>query len=312
MGVTTNDNTTPAKILDHWAKYKDRIIDRVYEERASQIYMAAEEFKDKLVHITGSSSEALQGYQVEWTEKGDNEITPRVQQHAAWKVDQSFEGRKYTSRSYFAHLARTGSDPYDYPFLDWVIASILKKVIEDQENLVVWTGVYSAPVPGVPNNAIDTADGLLKKIGDSITAGEIIAYVTGPIVLATAVDQIEDFVKGTLDTPTWRAKMMYCHCSQAIVDMYQKNYVDTYGGYIHANEYGDLTIPGTNVTLVPHAGLAGSQRLVMTHPDNLVYGHDGEVSLKLQEDKRKILLMADGEFSIDYALAREVFVNDQA
>lgn len=312
MALSINDTTTPAKILDHWAKYKDRIINRVFEERASAQYMRSEEFKDKLVHITGTSDEALQGYQVEWTEKGTHTITPRVQRHAAWKVDQSFEARKFTARSYWAHLAKTGSNPYDFPFLDWVIGNVLMKVIEDQELLVVWKGVYSAPVSGVPNNAIDTADGLLKKISDSITAGEIVPYVTGPIVLATSVDQIEDFVRGVLDTPTWRAKEMYLHCSLAIVDMYQKNYQQSYGSYIHANEYGHLKITGTNTTLVPHGGLAGSQRLVMTHPDNLVYGYDGEVSLKLQEDKRKILLMADGEFSVDYALAIEVFTNDQA
>lgn len=310
MSLVIND-PTPEQIMSHWDQHSTRIINRTFERANSRSYMVPLEFKDRYVHHTGTSTEMVQSYQKTWTPKGTVTLKPRVQRHTAWKADLVFDARKYNSRNYLASVAQSGSNPYDMPYMDWIIQTILEQVLEDFELNVVWTGRDLGVIPGAPNPAADVANGLLYKIEQSIAAGEMVPVVTGAMTPGNAVTWVEGFVKGTLNTPTLRSQMHYLHMALDMVDMYQEAYRLAHGEYIHANEFNHLRVTGTNVTIVPHAGLNGHQRVTMTNSMNLFYGYDGDISFIIEREKRNTNVIVDGEFSVDYALAKEVYVNDQ-
>lgn len=306
--VTTDWNA----VRDYHAEHGSEIMTTIMEEAGELNGFTHIEFKDRFEHSIGESTEIVQSYQKAWTPKGTVSLKPRIQRHEAWKGDVEFAPRDHSTRAWEAHMARVGSDPYDLPYAAFIIEQLFRQIMEDITASMLWNGVYAGPTIGVSNNAQDVADGFLAYIAASVTASEIVPYATGALTNANAYSVIEDFVKAKLNTPTKRRQPFTLYCSQDILDMYQTSYRDNVGTYIHANDFNHVRIQGANVTIMPQAGLLGSQKLVLAQPKNMFIGYDGMTSFKVEEAKRELCFLIDGEFSVQYAIPQEVFVNDQA
>lgn len=309
MSLVITD-TSPDQLMEHWDKHSSVIVTKTFEESSTEQGFVPLEFKDRYVHMTGSSTEMIQSYQQTWTEKGNVELKPRVQRHAAWKVDMSFEPRKYSTRSYLAWAALPGSNPYDLPYESWILYMAMMQKLEDLEFNTIWKGREFGVIPGAANPAQDIADGLIYKADQAGIAGEAVPWVMPTLTVANAVSEIEAFVKGNLNTPTLRKKRQNLHCSLEVIDLYQNSYRASYGRDTHANEYNHVQISGTNVFLVPHAGLTGSEFMLMTGADRLFFGYDGAVSVTIEKYKRETLILFDGEFSVDFDFAPEVYYTE--
>lgn len=307
MSLTTTELND---LRDYYEQDGRAIATQIFEDDFGQGEMTSLEFKDTYRHDIADTTEAMQSYQKKWTPKGGVAIRPRIQRHSLVKADMEFEPRKHNARAYESYLARTGNDPYDMPYYAFIIQQVLAQWAEDLA-FAIWQGRDLGPIDDAPNAARDAIDGLLYKIMQSAFAGELEVYLTGPIIAATAFDQIETFVKDCLDTAKKRQRRHVLFCSQTTADDYQTSYQEQLGTTIHADEFGNLRLRGTNTTLMPITSLTGSE-LVLVRPENTFFGYDGDISFIPERQFRSIYFLVDGKFSVDYARADEVWVNDQA
>lgn len=298
-------------LRSYYAVQGKNIMTRVMEETFLSKGISVIDFKDQYEHQTGDSTEVVQSYQDELTYKGSVSLSPRVQRHEPWKGDIKFNPRSHNAKAYESWAAQPGNNPYDLPYYGFIVQQLMKQVVEDIALSVLWKGINMGPIAGYANPSTDIANGFLELLYQDIITGKVIPYITGPLSNSNAVEVLEDFVKGNLDTDAKRARKHYLHCSLDIVDMYQKNYRSAYGTYIHANEFGHMRISGTNVDLVPHSGLVGSQRLIMSEQMNMYIGQDGAMSFIVENRARTTYFLLDGKFSVQYALPAEVYCNAQ-
>lgn len=297
----------PQMVLDAWTEYADQVIGDVIEEATARNSMTDMDFPDKMVHKTGSSTEMVQSYQSGIQKKGKVSVKPRTQRHSAWKVDLEFTPRDYTTRAYESYLVAKGSNPYDMPYAEFIARRVTEQVIEDFEKHRIFQGIDLGVIPDAPNPAQDGMNGLVYHVHQAAIAGEISLWSHAASTLATAADDLYAFVKGSLPTATWRRMAFSCHGSQASIDLFHDSYRENYGQYIHADEYGHMTIPGTNVKLVSQPGMAGNNGWFMTPATNLVWGYDGNSwNLEIEKAKREVLMLLDGDNSVDFISANQV------
>ena len=223
----------------------------------------------------------------------------------------SFDPGKHNKKAYESHLAQTGNNPYDMPYYRFILDQLARQVSQDIELEVMWQGKNMGVINDAPNPARDVQDGLLQKAYTTAVAGESPVAISGPITFTNAVSRVDNWVKACLSTSALRRQAWTTFCSQDTVDKYQESYRANYGGYIHANEFDSVRIQGTNTMLVPVAGLEGSE-LFMAKQSNLFFGYDGDMSFLVERRRREIDFIIDGKVSVDFALASEVFINEQA
>jgi hypothetical protein len=138
----------------------------------------------------------------------------------------------------------------------------------------------------------DLFDGWLTLIEREMEAGSIAEsagnyqVLTDKITSANAVDLLKE-VDRALD-PQLRARQKYIYCAPEVADAYNDNYLLTHSGISYNNSFEQPYVEGSQgrTRLLPLDVLSGSDKLIITTQDNMLYGYDsmGDVE-RIQVDR---------------------------
>lgn len=224
--------------------------------------------------------------------------------------------------TWLGHLDSTNQNRHELPFEAFLLDYIVKRAQENLHLSVLYSGVYN----GAGTAAVDCMDGWKKIIADLITAGDISGangnlVTTGVITATNAVDSIE-LVYDALHE-RYKHVPTQCLVSPTIYDWYRRDYRSQYGGNADYRGMGgnniepSLYIDGTTCKLIREPGLSGSQRIIITSKENMMYGvnNNGDDSnVMVEKDHRAIDIMLDFGAGVQFAEVddRCLVVNNQA
>ena len=296
-----------AYYLDH----SERIYEEVYLNDEVPDGILRENVKDQRILRAGSSTEMLQPYQDDFTPKGQAVMSGRKIVTDLVKIDVKDVPRKYHARNYFAHLKKSGNDPYDYPYAAFVLDKVMKRYYHDIAKAVRWAGVRAAVVAGTPGATADSSDGFLKQLDDSINVdASIVPITTGTFSNTDTVTKIETFVDAALSEVELAEEEWVMWCHQSLANKYIRSYQAEHGTKLKVNEWGHLGVEGKNVRLVPQSGI-GANQIIMARPGNFQELSDGAPSMIIERHERAYKIMVDGAIGFQYATTAEIFVNEQ-
>jgi|GEM_PF-2297403 len=236
----------------------------------------------------------------------------RVLKVRDWKVDLQIIP-KVLHKSWLAKYKKKGSDVFDMPFEQYVMEAIIKKAQENIRLKALYKGVYN----GAGSAPADIFNGLLKLVADEITATNIAAQVTGVITADNVIDKVLIVYDGLGEA--YKGVPTIIPASPTIFDWYVRKDKALYGANTNQEKMQRtaVQIDGTMCTLLREPGLAGSQRLICTTPDNAVYGVDSlndSNNIEIQKFDRTLKLLIDAKAGVDFKQidADCLSVNDQA
>lgn len=219
-------------------------------------------------------------------------------------------------------LDSSNQNRHELPFEAFLMDYIVKRAQENFHLSVLYSGVYN----GAGTAAVDCMDGWKELIADLITAGDISAgngnlVATGVITATNAVDSIEMVYDALHER--YKHVPTQCLVSPTIFDWYRRDYRSQFGSNNDYRGMGGnniepaLYIDGTTCKLVREAGLAGSQRIILTSKDNMVYGVNNtgdSTNIMIEKDHRAIDIMMDFGAGVQFAEVddRCLVVNNQA
>ena len=231
--------------------------------------------------------------------KIDFTLTP-TQINAMWK---SFLGRIAKSNK--------RSDVYEAPFQQYIIDKLTERAKEEMHLQAVFKGVYN-PAKKQANRVFTGLLPLLSQAG-VLAANQI--FAGAPITQANAIDQLEgiaDKVPSHLIN-----KDLVMLVEPEVAKFYNRDYRSSYGAKQDYQGFSHTMLDGTNITIVPEPGLAGTGGIITTMRNNLVWltGPLGGVpgsSFIIEKRQRNIDIMADFQAAPDLAIAEYVWVNQAA
>lgn len=169
------------------------------------------------------------------------------------------------------------------------------------------SGLYNAG----GNTAADISDGWLTIIAAAIIAGDTVEVATGAITSANAVTKAE-LLHDSCPTIMKKAGMRIL-CSHAIAEYYAIHYRTLNGFGFDPKAMGSFKLDNRKAVLQPVDWLDGSQRMIATVDNNLIFGTDKDTLAMHATPHLNILqariMMAVGTQVRDFDVMR---VNDQA
>ena len=194
------------------------------------------------------------------------------------------------------------------------------KVKKEIEYQIAFKGVYAAPTAGTAGAAGTSADGLLKIISNAVTATKITPIATGAVTEANARESFEMVFDGV--AADFQDQPLICLASPQLARLYKRDYRAEFGPNqdytAMRKEDQTIMIDGTNCEITPIPGMNGSQKIIITTPENLLRVIDGteedsNFNLRFQVDKRIIDVLGDFKMGWGFAIIEGlVWVNDQA
>jgi hypothetical protein len=202
------------------------------------------------------------------------------------------------------------NSPFDIPFEQFLMDAIAKQVIDDLET-AVWTGTYN----GSGTTPAATMDGLLTLVTAAITALEIPAinvYAGAAITSANALDQVKGI--RALIAPQYRTKDLVCLMAVENVDNYLDDYQASVGSVVYNKSYDQIFVEGTRAQVIGVPAMTGSDRVIFTPKENLVFGYDVEAgsNITTQEFNRTIKVMGDFRAGVQFRDGQVIWTNDQS
>jgi hypothetical protein len=205
--------------------------------------------------------------------------------------------------------ARTSDNPFDLPFEALLMERLTSQAGTDMELSGIWKGVYNA----AGTTPADTIDGILTIVAAEIITGEIPAgnvYTSGGAITATnAVAQLEG-VKGKV-SDVYLGQPLKMFVSRAVKDFYEQDYRTRYGVLPYNTSFEKTMLDGTNIELVAAAGMAGSQRVIITTQDNICFGDHTEGNIDLQKFDRYLKVLGDFGYGIEICDGAVLWCNDR-
>lgn len=267
---------------------------------------------DEYTTQSADISEVLQPFQCDWTPKGTASFDARINKVRQIKIDCEIPCIDDLSRSWLAFLTDEEKDRREWPIVRWIIDRlVLPKAIAELDDMS-YNGVYSAPTPGTPGAAADSADGMAEIIANEISGGGLTPIPTGAITPANIVDAVEDFV-GAIPKPYRNLEgPIFMSCTNA--RNYELGYRNAYGQNNNYNGNGQLRIDGSRKFIIPIAAMEGSDRFICTPRGNMfkMYDKINTISnLNAQLEKRQIILFGDFKRGWGIGDRNRMFVNDQ-
>lgn len=236
-----------------------------------------------------------------------------------FKVDLQIIPQQLHSK-YLAKLFKAGSDPYAYPFEQFLFDYIISK---GKENIldIIFKGIY---VPGPAGtgvvNTLNVNTGFLKWIEDAITATQLTPVTTGVIDATNAVSSLESVWNALPDKLKKSGAKMYI--SPSIREFYNLDYRNRYGTLNYNQGFAKTMLEASDdkCQLVTTRGLSNSQRVICDPVGVLAVGTDLESdydNIIVEKEKRAINIMMDGKIGTGIAAftfdgMEYLSVNDQA
>lgn len=215
---------------------------------------------------------------------------------------------------------KKGKDVFDMPFEQFVMNYIIEKVQENIHLKALFKGVYNAS----GTTPTDTMNGFLKIIADEITATKITPIVTGVITSANVADKLLAVYDGLGEA--YKQGRTQASVSPQIFDWYARKFSPLHNASIVASDVSGLAemplmnalpLHGTNCIIKRQAGLAGSQRIIITPRENMVFGTDSMSdfnNIEVQRFDRTLKLLMDFRIGAQFKeiQANALAVNEQA
>lgn len=178
------------------------------------------------------------------------------------KWDYEFDAENFRN----TYLATLPDMPFEAAAVDQVSKTYLDTIIR----LTLGAGVRN----GAGTGAADLCDGWLTIIAAEITATTISPVVTGAITSANAVTQLELVADAA---PVWLKQMGgLIYVSYDVFQKFCAHYRTLNGFQYQPGITGDYKLDARNFIVRPQAWMGASQRVILTLPNNLVFGTDLE------------------------------------
>lgn len=257
--------------------------------------------------------EVLQPYQDAYTAKGGVEFKPITIALEQVKIDQQFNPNKL-KYSWLGFLTSNKTDRTEWPFTKWLIeVYLLKKVFEDIEKKVIYTGVKGAIVAGTAGAAIDCMDGVKKLITDGITAGSIVPIAMGAIP-ADSKDfctYVEEMV-AQIDELYWDKNLVF-NMSRQLAKKYREGRRQKYN--LQYAQVADLNAiqDFESFSITGRASQKGANRIWATPVENAVWatkGFENAQAFELEKIDRNVKIWTDFHIGLGFLLKDLVFTND--
>ncbi|MGN6476317.1 MAG: hypothetical protein ACTHKV_03755 [Flavipsychrobacter sp.] len=258
--------------------------------------------------------EILQPYQDTYTPKGSVEFKPITIDLQQVKIDLQFNPNKLVY-SWLGFLTSNNTDRTTWPFTRWVIeVYLLKRVFEDLEKKVIYTGDKAAVVSGTAGAAIDSMDGVAKIITDGITAGDITATAMGPVPADPAdfCTYVEEMV-ASIDELYWDKNIVF-NMSRQLAKRYREGrrqkYLMNYAQISDLNAVQDFE----NFSVAGRASMKNASRIWGTPIENAVFptkGFSNATAFELEKVDRTVKIYTDFHIGLGFLLKDLVFTNDQ-
>lgn len=300
----------------HEQELYSKLLNKEYSQR---LFRTIPGIKDEYIADEFLLTEILQPYQKDWTPKGDPTFSPETLKARRIKIDmeldpvdleKTWEGKRID-----------GSLPEGQQLLEgYIMDQILIKAKKEIEYSIAFKGVYAAPTAGTAGAANTSANGLLKTVTDAITATKITPVATGAITASNARDAFEQVFDG-VDTD-FQDQPLIALASGQLTRWYKRDYRAEFGpnqDYKGMNgEDKAVYIDGTETQIVPIPGMNGSQRIIITTPENLLRvidgtGEDGDLNLRFQVNRRIIEVLGDFKMGWGFGIIEGLaWANNQA
>lgn len=240
------------------------------------------------------------------------DLQPRTLKVRPWKIDLTFYPQ-LMERQWFGYLKANGSDPTELPFAEFFFNEITKKANENIRVSALFEGAYN----GSGTTPADIFDGFNHIIADEITATNITPVTTGVVSASTIIDDVEEVYDNLHEAAKGVAGQILV--SPTLFSWYVRLYRSTHGANANYNgmAMNEVVLDGTQYVLKSEPGLAGSQRIIATTVENLVYGVDTageENAIRVEQNRRAIDVMVDAKAGAQLRdiSTRALSVNDQA
>lgn len=211
-----------------------------------------------------------------------------------------------------------GLDIKSHPFERFLVQDVIAQASEDL------LGALFTAKEGTGTLITNAFDGWGSIIEAEKTAGNISVakgnqYATGELTRENVMDQLLAMYR-SMPIEFRQKRTCYMYVSYDVADLYDDAYADSHVALPQVDMAGQVSLEGTNgrCKIIRLAGLpAGSQMVVLTTKENMVYGYDKEADMKNVKafEKDPYLFTAAMKFvfgcqfvSID---KREFCVNDQ-
>jgi hypothetical protein len=229
----------------------------------------------------------------------------------AGKMDLDITPQTYYA-NYLARNRRAGAaNAYQMSFEEFLINEvIMEQVKRHLEKSTIWSGVRNYAT----KTAVGIADGFLTLVTAQVAddTADFGAYVdTGAITSSNAVDKLEEM---KLAIPAeLRMSPLKCFVSPVVYDYYCADYRASYGALPYNNQFNKTYLEGSEIELVPRAGMGTSQRVIITPKDNIYIGFDLASDLNqitIEKAKRVLNIMMDFSIGMNFARWDQVITND--
>jgi hypothetical protein len=219
--------------------------------------------------------------------KSDVEVKFRDIETYFGNVVQDFIPDDYVMTLLGQTAAVLGDSQKQAPSAKLVIACVMKALGYNLRQ-----ALFTAKRNSAGDKTSDLFDGWLTIIANEIEAGAIskekgnLQTLTDKITAANAVDLLKD-IDRSLD-PQLRALQKFIYCAPEVADAYNDNYLLTHSGIAYNTKFEQPIIEGSmgKTQLLPLDVLAGSDTMIITTKDNMLYGYDsmGDIE-RLQVDR---------------------------
>lgn len=303
----------------HRAKSEEIFTKLLTKDYSMKYFRTVAGVKDQWVATEAEFTDMVQGYQKAWTPSGDPVFKAEIINARRLKIDWAFEPAQMEKTFEGARIDGSlieGQDLLEGYIMDKIIQAV-KKQLEYRE---IFSGVYAAPTPGTPAAAGTNIQGLRAQVAAAITATKITAIATGAITQATARDKFEQVFDAV--PVDFQSEELLMICSPELARWYNRDYRAEFGTTnVYEGMKKELTqtaLDGTNALITPCPGMAGSQRIIVTTPNNLVrvvdaIGEDNTLNLRFAVNRREIEVMADFKMGVGFPIIQGlVWANDQA
>jgi len=304
----------PDELKNYVQQYRSELLQQILISDQSFLkYMGLiDEVTDEIVLTEMFVNSVLQpGNKDGFTPKGGVGFKKRTGKVRPCKVDLTMKPTELTAmyKSYLGKIksAAARNSVYDLLFEQEIFAAIQERVKQDLHLNAVYKGQLKSD--GV--NPGDTMDGLLFIIDRDINKDKNV-FAGQVTTVANAIEQVEGV-----------ADLVPSHLAQqnlvAIVDpnvakFYNRDYRTTFGGLNYNNGYEKVMIDGTNTELISEPGLAGTNGIIITPRNNMVWltnslgKADG---MTVEKSKRNIDIMMDFDAAPEVSLMEYVWMNSQ-
>ena len=253
------------------------------------------------------------------------QLIPRTIQVQVGQVELEEEPLKYR-KTYLGNLMKNGVDPSDHPFEKEFLEGIMKRVNRDIVLEAAFFGEYDLRTTGTDTqkkSILAVTDGWLTIIDKEIALGNIATakknlIETGTITSANAVTKLKAFYRQAAAWyPDVRAEDMKMYISYNVYDAYCEHYQTLNGALPYNKEFEKIYLEGSarKCELVPMTGMKDSNRIILTHEENMLYGVD------TLSDQEKVEVFNPGNpkvtgflvlcaFGFQFASLNALFVNE--